>query len=106
MSWTEEQRDEVARILTMIAEDGLPHPRDLDSALDAIEQTISWPDRYLEVSVCSYTGGDIDVMLRDETRKELIISASGFNLDPDDLDFINKNCPACVWTRYGRITPR
>lgn len=33
---TEEQREEVARILETIATDGLPHPRHLDSALDAI----------------------------------------------------------------------
>jgi hypothetical protein len=39
MEWTEEQREEVARILEMIAEEGLPHPRHLDAALDAISCT-------------------------------------------------------------------
>lgn len=39
MEWTEEQREEVARILEMIAEEGLPHPRNLDAALDAISCT-------------------------------------------------------------------
>lgn len=33
-------RDEVARILEIVAKDGLPNPRDLDVALDAIEQAI------------------------------------------------------------------
>ena len=33
---TDEQREEIARILEMIAEGGLPHPRNLDAALDAI----------------------------------------------------------------------
>ena len=33
-----ERRDEVAEILRTIARDGLPNPRDLDIALDAIEQ--------------------------------------------------------------------
>ena len=101
---TEEQREEVARILTMIAEDGLPHPRHLDAALDAIQQTTE-PEHYLDISICAYQSGDIDVLLKDETGAELEITASGFNLDADDLDFINKNTPACVWTRYGRITP-
>jgi len=32
------RRSEVARILEIVASDGLPGPRDLDAALDAIEQ--------------------------------------------------------------------
>lgn len=42
---TEEQRNELARILEMIAADGLPHPRHLDAALDAIEDI--FPHRVL-----------------------------------------------------------
>ncbi len=38
--FTDEQRDEIARILTIVAKDGLPGPRDLDVALDAIECTV------------------------------------------------------------------
>lgn len=37
---TEWQRDEVAKILEVVARDGLPGPRDLDVALDAIEFAI------------------------------------------------------------------
>ncbi|SNT39974.1 hypothetical protein [Antarctobacter heliothermus] len=102
--WTEEQRDEVARILNLIAEDGLPHPRNLDATLDAIQQ-ITEPEAYLDLSVCVFQSGDIDVMMKDETGQKMEINVSGFNLGPEDLDFINKNAPACVWTRYGRITP-
>jgi hypothetical protein len=36
---TGDRRDEVARILEIVAKDGLPEPRDLDVALDAIEQS-------------------------------------------------------------------
>lgn len=36
----EEGRDEIARILEMIAEQGLPHPRNLDAAIDAIVDII------------------------------------------------------------------
>lgn len=32
----EAQREEIARILEMIAAEGLPHPRNLDAAIDAI----------------------------------------------------------------------
>lgn len=38
--WTDEQRAEVARVLEIVAKDGLPGPRDLDGALDAIEQAL------------------------------------------------------------------
>lgn len=37
MVLTGERRDEIAKILETVAKDGLPHPRDLDVALDAIE---------------------------------------------------------------------
>lgn len=39
-SFSETQREEIARILEIIAEDGLPEPRDLDVALDAIEAAL------------------------------------------------------------------
>lgn len=38
LALTGARRDEVARILEIVAKDGLPGPRDLDAALDAIEQ--------------------------------------------------------------------
>lgn len=38
------RRDEVARILEMVAADGLPGPRDIDVALDAIEAALQAPD--------------------------------------------------------------
>jgi hypothetical protein len=37
---TEESRQAIADILEVIAKDGLPGPRDLDVALDAIESSI------------------------------------------------------------------
>lgn len=40
---TEDERDEIARILEIVAKDGLPEPRDLDVALDAIEAALSPP---------------------------------------------------------------
>ena len=36
----EAQREEVARILEQIAAEGMPHPRNLDAALDAIASII------------------------------------------------------------------
>lgn len=38
---TDEQREEIAAILEQIAANGLPGPRDLDVALDAIEATLT-----------------------------------------------------------------
>lgn len=37
---SEETRGEIARILEAVATDGLPHPRNLDAALDAIFETL------------------------------------------------------------------
>lgn len=35
------RRDEVARILEQVAKEGMDHPRNLDAALDAIEQAMN-----------------------------------------------------------------
>jgi hypothetical protein len=40
MTFTENEREAVASILETVAKDGLPSPRDLDVALDAIEASI------------------------------------------------------------------
>lgn len=37
---TEDQREEIAKVLEAVARDGLPGPRDLDVALDAIAATL------------------------------------------------------------------
>lgn len=37
---TEDQRAAIGEILEIIAKEGLPHPRDLDVALDAIEAIV------------------------------------------------------------------
>jgi len=67
----EAQREEVARILEQIAAEGLPHPRNLDAALDAIaeifprrvlipghDHSYGWADlRYRKVCVSEYSRG-------------------------------------------------
>lgn len=67
----EAQREEVARILEQIAAEGLPHPRNLDAALDAIEEifpcrvlipghdhSYDWADlSYRKVCVSEYSRG-------------------------------------------------
>ena len=63
---TEEQRDELARILEMIATDGLPHPRHLDAALDAIEDI--FPRRVL------VPGPDHSLRWADLQRQKVCVS--------------------------------
>ena len=41
MEFTEAQRDAIAKILETVARDGLPGPRDLDVALDAIQSELA-----------------------------------------------------------------
>ncbi len=36
----DDPRDEVARVVEQVAEEGLPHPRNLDSALDVIFESV------------------------------------------------------------------
>ncbi len=36
----DEPRDEVARVVEQVAEEGLPHPRNLDAALDVIFESV------------------------------------------------------------------
>jgi hypothetical protein len=38
--FTETERQEIAEILEIVAKDGLPGPRDLDVALDAIQSVL------------------------------------------------------------------
>jgi hypothetical protein len=45
---TPTQRDEVARILQEVAADGMPHPRNLDAALDAIDATLFQDDDVID----------------------------------------------------------
>jgi hypothetical protein len=40
MAFEGEARDEVARILKEVAREGLPHPRNLDAAIDAIYEAV------------------------------------------------------------------
>ena len=67
----EAQREEIAHILEQIAAEGLPHPRNLDAALDAIaeifprrvlipghDHALSWADlRHQKVCVSDYSRG-------------------------------------------------
>lgn len=64
MTPREELRDNLAGVLRTIAEDGLPGPRDLDIALDAIESTI---ETFLEASQAPI--GDEDAELGRHIRE-------------------------------------
>lgn len=60
--FTEQEREDVASILETVAADGLPEPRDLDVALDAIEAALSGPNRELRrvllMAAASNQGGN------------------------------------------------
>lgn len=68
---TEEQREEVARILEMIAADGLPHPRHLDSALDAIADAMALP-KFIYIP-----GHDHSLNLATLRREKICVSEYG-----------------------------
>lgn len=59
----------------------------------------------LDISICTYQGGTFDVVfINRETGQELTFSGTQ-ELDEEQFDFANKIAPACVWTKYRRITP-
>ncbi len=65
---TEEQREEVARILETIAREGLPHPRNLDAALDAISDLLALP------TLVYVPGSDHSMNLVSLRREKICIS--------------------------------
>ena len=67
-------REEVARILEIVARDGLPGPRDLDVALDAIGSALSEPDPADDDAEFEWAGGKLVSLpgwKRDNTRTEV-----------------------------------
>jgi len=67
-------RDEIAAILETIARDGLPHPRDLDVALDAIVQHVEFPIQQTLKAIMKKRGGpcaaSANVMAQQQARDE------------------------------------
>lgn len=80
----EQQREDTARILEQIAAEGLPHPRNLDAALDAIadifphrvlvsshDHSYRWADlRHQKVCISEYSRGFVYEYHGDEHVEE------------------------------------
>lgn len=57
----------------------------------------------LGISICTFQNGAFDVMLSVDGRE--IVFSGEKKISADELDFINRIAPTCVWTKYQRITP-
>ncbi len=53
----------------------------------------------LKISVCLFQNGEFDVMFKGENGEAVTLSGSQ-NLNVDDIDFLCKVAPACVFTEY------
>lgn len=61
--------------------------------------------KHLSISVCTFKNSEFDVILRDpDTGLEVTLSGIQ-KLSDSDFEFINEIAPACVFTKYKRVTP-
>ncbi len=59
----------------------------------------------IAISICTFNDGTFDVMIQDpETSREITLSGAQ-EINQEDHSFILEIAPACVWTKYSRITP-
>lgn len=57
----------------------------------------------MQISVCTYQGGDWEVIIVDKkTGEEVLFSGHG-NLSDTDFEIVNRLAPACVWTTYEEV---
>jgi len=54
----------------------------------------------LKISVCTFQGGDFDVMLIDKETGEEVCFSGNQKITDEQLDIVNRLAPACVWTTY------
>lgn len=60
--------------------------------------------REITISICPFKNGEFDVMFKDDDGNEIVFSGTK-KLNAEELEFANNIAPACVWTKYQRITP-
>ena len=61
--------------------------------------------KHLLISICTYNNGAFDVIFQDPDTYEEITLSGQQSVKGEQFDFINRIAPACVFTRYARITP-
>lgn len=59
----------------------------------------------LDISIVTYNDGKFDVIFCDSDSGEEITFSGEQKIGSDDFDFINRIAPACVFTKYRRVTP-
>jgi len=55
----------------------------------------------MKISVCTYSSGDFEVIIKDENDREVTLSGNQ-KLTPEEFELVNELAPACVFTRYVR----
>jgi hypothetical protein len=60
-------------------------------------------DREILISVVTYNDGKFEVILKDDEGREVSFLGEQ-KLSEEDFEFVNEIAPACVWTRYRRLT--
>jgi hypothetical protein len=60
--------------------------------------------RKITLSICTYNDGLFEVIINDKETGEGITFSGNKKIDNEQLAFINRIAPACVWTTYKRTT--
>lgn len=59
----------------------------------------------IALSICTYKGGGFDVIIKDtDTGDEVTLSGTE-KVSEEDFKFLDAIAPACVFTKYTRVTP-
>lgn len=53
----------------------------------------------MSISVCTYQGGDFDVMIKDGVGGYVCLSGKN-NLTKEEFEILDRLAPACVFTKY------
>ena len=61
--------------------------------------------KHLLISIVTYNDGAFDVIFQDPDTYEEITLSGQQRVTGEEFEFINRIAPACVFTRYARITP-
>jgi hypothetical protein len=59
----------------------------------------------IKISITTFNNGRFEISFKDKETNEEISFLGNQSINDEELTFINKIAPACVWTTYERVTP-
>lgn len=59
----------------------------------------------IDISICLFQNGTFDVIFRDRSTHDEITLSGSHKLTDEQKEFAYRVAPACVYTKYLRLTP-